>query len=88
MGGKAISPSAIAGCTSFDLFFDNVFVPDENMLGGPERRRAGFYFTMAGFSGGRIQTAARAIGVMQAAMNGAELRQERWSSVIPSVITK
>jgi hypothetical protein len=33
---------------SFDLFFDNVFVPDENMLGGPAGEGKGFYFTMAG----------------------------------------
>ncbi|MBT7226057.1 MAG: acyl-CoA dehydrogenase, partial [Gammaproteobacteria bacterium] len=31
----------------------------------------GFYYTMAGFAGGRIQTAARATGVMQAAFEGA-----------------
>jgi (2S)-methylsuccinyl-CoA dehydrogenase len=52
---------------SFEMFFDDFFVPDENLLGGPEGEGNGFYYTMAGFSGGRIQTAARAIGVMQAA---------------------
>ena len=31
----------------------------------------GFYYTMAGFSGGRIQTAARATGLMQAAFEKA-----------------
>ena len=41
------------------LFFDNYFVPDENLLGGPGGEGRGFYFTMAGFAGGRIQTAAR-----------------------------
>jgi (2S)-methylsuccinyl-CoA dehydrogenase len=41
-------------------------------------RRQGFYFTMAGFAGGRIQTAARAIGVMQAAFERAvSYSQER-----------
>jgi (2S)-methylsuccinyl-CoA dehydrogenase len=63
---------------SFDLFFDNVFVPDENMLGGPEGEGKGFYFTMAGFAGGRIQTAARAVGLMQAAYEKAlSYSQER-----------
>jgi (2S)-methylsuccinyl-CoA dehydrogenase len=52
---------------SYEVFFDNVFVPDENLVGGPDGEGKGFYFTMAGFAGGRIQTAARAIGVMQAA---------------------
>lgn len=78
LGGKAISTIGYRGMHSFDLFFDNVFVPDENMLGGPQGEGKGFYFTMAGFAGGRIQTAARAIGVMQAAYERAlSYSQER-----------
>ncbi len=65
--GRAIATIGYRGMHSFDLFFDNVFVPEENMLGGPEGEGKGFYYTMAGFAGGRIQTAARAVGVMQAA---------------------
>ena len=76
--GKAISTIGYRGMHSFDLFFDNIFVPDENMLGGPKGEGKGFYFTMAGFSGGRIQTAARAIGIMQAAYEKAlSYAQER-----------
>ncbi|MBE2294413.1 MAG: acyl-CoA dehydrogenase family protein, partial [Phycisphaerales bacterium] len=45
--GKAISTIGYRGMHSFDLFFDNVFVPDENMLGGPQGEGKGFYFTMA-----------------------------------------
>jgi (2S)-methylsuccinyl-CoA dehydrogenase len=56
---------------SFDVFFDNFFVPDANLLGGPDGEGKGFYFTMAGFAGGRIQTAARAVGIMQAAFEQA-----------------
>lgn len=67
LSGKAIATIGYRGMHSFEMFFDDFFVPDENMLGGPEGEGKGFYFTMAGFSGGRIQTAARAIGVMQAA---------------------
>ncbi|HCB12381.1 MAG TPA: acyl-CoA dehydrogenase [Gammaproteobacteria bacterium] len=78
LGGKAISTIGYRGMHSFDLFFDNVFVPDENMLGGPAGEGKGFYFTMAGFSGGRIQTAARAVGIMQAAYEKAlSYSQER-----------
>lgn len=78
LSGKAISTIGYRGMHSFDLFFDNVFVPDENMLGGPQGEGKGFYFTMAGFSGGRIQTAARAIGIMQAAYEKAlSYAQER-----------
>ena len=76
--GKAISTIGYRGMHSFDLFFDNVFVPDENMLGGPKGEGKGFYFTMAGFAGGRIQTAARAVGLMQAAYEKAlSYAQER-----------
>ncbi|MCB1776404.1 MAG: acyl-CoA dehydrogenase family protein, partial [Candidatus Competibacteraceae bacterium] len=76
--GKAISTIGYRGMHSFDLFFDNIFVPEENMLGGPEGEGKGFYFTMAGFAGGRIQTAARAIGIMQAAYEKAiSYSQER-----------
>ncbi|MCB1821764.1 MAG: acyl-CoA dehydrogenase family protein [Candidatus Competibacteraceae bacterium] len=76
--GKAISTIGYRGMHSFDLFFDNVFVPEENMLGGPAGEGKGFYFTMAGFAGGRIQTAARAIGIMQAAYEKAlSYSQER-----------
>ncbi len=78
LSGKAISTIGYRGMHSFDLFFDNIFVPDEDMLGGPKGEGKGFYFTMAGFSGGRIQTAARAIGIMQAAYEKAlSYAQER-----------
>jgi (2S)-methylsuccinyl-CoA dehydrogenase len=52
---------------SYELSFDNWFVPDENLVGGEAGLGNGFYFQMAGFENGRIQTAARAVGVMQAA---------------------
>jgi (2S)-methylsuccinyl-CoA dehydrogenase len=71
LSGRAISTIGYRGMHSYEVFFDNVFVPDENLVGGPEGEGKGFYFTMAGFAGGRIQTAARAIGVMQAAFERA-----------------
>ena len=69
--GRAIATIGYRGMHSYEVFFDHVFVPDENLVGGPEGEGKGFYFTMAGFAGGRIQTAARAIGVMQAAFEKA-----------------
>jgi (2S)-methylsuccinyl-CoA dehydrogenase len=76
--GRAIATIGYRGMHSYDLFFDHVFVPDANLVGGPEGEGKGFYFTMAGFAGGRIQTAARAIGVMQAAFEKAvSYSQER-----------
>jgi (2S)-methylsuccinyl-CoA dehydrogenase len=53
---------------SFDLSFENFFVPDVNVVGGEDGLGKGFYFTMAGMTGGRMQTAARASGVMRAAL--------------------
>lgn len=69
--GKAIPTIGYRGMHSFDVFFDNVFVPDDHLLGGEAGLGKGFYYTMAGFAGGRIQTAARANGLMQAAFEKA-----------------
>lgn len=76
--GKAIPTIGYRGMHSFTVFYDNVFVPDANVLGLEEGVGKGFYYTMAGFSGGRIQTAARATGVMQSAFEQAlKYAQER-----------
>lgn len=69
--GKAIATLGYRGMHSFDLFFNDYFVPDSALVGEAAGRGKGFYYTMAGFAGGRIQTAARAIGVMQAAFEKA-----------------
>lgn len=69
--GRAISTIGYRGMHSFELFFDDFFVPAKNMLGGDEGEGKGFYYAMAGFAGGRIQTAARAVGVMRAAFEKA-----------------
>ena len=71
LSGKAIPTIGYRGMHSFDVFFDNVFVPDSHLLGGEAGLGKGFYYTMAGFAGGRIQTAARANGLMQAAFEKA-----------------
>jgi (2S)-methylsuccinyl-CoA dehydrogenase len=69
--GRAIPTIGYRGMHSFELFFDDFFVPDANMLGGSDGQGKGFYYAMAGFAGGRIQTAARAVGVMRAAFEKA-----------------
>ena len=56
---------------SYELAFDNWFVPDDDLVGGEEGLGRGFYFQMAGFENGRLQTTARAVGVMQAAYEAA-----------------
>ncbi len=67
LSGKAIATLGYRGMHSFNLFFDDFFVPSSHMIGEGQGLGKGFYFTMRGFMGGRIQTAARACGVMQAA---------------------
>ena len=69
--GRAISTIGYRGMHSFDLAFERYFVPDANLVGAAAGLGQGFYFTMAGMVGGRLQTAARALGVMRAALRAA-----------------
>ena len=69
--GTAIPTIGYRGMHSFDLSFEDFFVPDSNVIGGIEGLGKGFYFTMAGMVGGRMQTAARASGLMRAALGAA-----------------
>ena len=71
LSGRAIATMGYRGMHSFELFFDDFFVPAGNMLGGEKGEGQGFYYAMAGFAGGRIQTAARAVGLMRAAFEKA-----------------
>lgn len=71
ISGRAIATLGYRGMHSYDIFFEDFFVPDTHLLGGAEGEGKGFYHAMAGFAGGRIQTAARATGVMQAALERA-----------------
>ena len=71
MTGKAIATIGYRGMHSYDMAYENFFVPDENVLGEAGGLGKGFYMTMAGMTGGRIQTAARACGLMAAAIDAA-----------------
>lgn len=71
VSGRAIPTLGYRGMHSFAMFYDDYFVPDENLVGEDAGLNRGFYYTMRGFSGGRLQTAARAIGLMQAAFEAA-----------------
>jgi len=55
------------GVETAELLFDNVRVPAANLLGGVEGE--GFKHVMSGLEVGRINVAARAVGVAQAAFN-------------------
>jgi (2S)-methylsuccinyl-CoA dehydrogenase len=69
--GKAIPTIGYRGMHSFDLSFEQFLVPEANLVGEDGGLGQGFYFTMAGMVGGRMQTAARALGVMRAALYAA-----------------
>lgn len=71
ISGSAIPTIGYRGMHSFEVNFDNWFVPEQNLIGGEAGRGKGFYLQMEGFAGGRVQTAARATGVMQAALEAA-----------------
>lgn len=71
LSGRAIPTIGYRGMHSFDLHFEGLFVPDSHVLGGEQGLGKGFYYTMAGMTGGRMQTAARAAGVMRAALDAA-----------------
>ena len=71
MEGRPIDTIGYRGMHSYELAFDNWLVPAENLIGEADGQGRGFYYQMAGFENGRLQTAARAIGVMQAAYESA-----------------
>jgi (2S)-methylsuccinyl-CoA dehydrogenase len=78
MEGRAIDTIGYRGMHSYEVAFDNWFVPAENLIGGEAGLGRGFYLQMAGFENGRLQTAARAVGLMQAAFEaGLGYAQER-----------
>ncbi|MHB8190718.1 MAG: acyl-CoA dehydrogenase family protein [Ferrimicrobium sp.] len=69
--GRAIDTIGYRGMHSFEVSFSNWWVPSNCLVGEESGLGRGFYLQMAGFGNGRIQTAARAIGVMQAAYDAA-----------------
>ena len=71
MEGRPIDTIGYRGMHSYEIAIENWFVPDENLIGLEGGIGKGFYYQMAGFENGRLQTAARALGVMQAALEEA-----------------
>jgi (2S)-methylsuccinyl-CoA dehydrogenase len=67
--GRAIDTIGYRGMHSYEVAFDDWFVPAENLVGEESGLGKGFYLQMEGFENGRLQTAARAVGVMQAAFD-------------------
>ncbi|QBY02300.1 acyl-CoA dehydrogenase [Rhodophyticola sp. CCM32] len=76
MSGGEIEVLGYRGMKEYELGFDNFHVKGENLLGGVEGQ--GFKHLMETFESARIQTAARAIGVAQSALDvGLQYAQDR-----------
>ena len=76
MSGGEIEVLGYRGMKEYEIAFDGFTVPTANLLGGVEGQ--GFKQLMQTFESARIQTAARAIGVAQSALDlGLRYAQER-----------
>ena len=76
MTGGEIEVLGYRGMKEYELAFDGFTVKGENLLGGEEGK--GFKQLMQTFESARIQTAARAIGVAQSALDvGKQYAQDR-----------
>ncbi len=71
MEGRAIDTIGYRGMHSYEVALDEWWVPAANLVGEEDGLGKGFFMQMAGFENGRLQTAARAVGVMQAAYEAA-----------------
>ena len=80
--GEPIPTVGYHGMRSYNLAFEDVFVPEDSLLGGEENR--GFYQLMVSYESARLQTAARAVGVAQAAFDFAlQYSKEREQFGVP-----
>ena len=71
MEGRPIDTIGYRGMHSYEIAIENWWVPSDHLIGEESGLGKGFYFQMEGFENGRLQTAARAVGVMQAAYEAA-----------------
>jgi (2S)-methylsuccinyl-CoA dehydrogenase len=69
--GRPIDTIGYRGMHSYELSFDGWRVAADHLIGEEAGLGRGFYLQMEGFENGRLQTAARAVGVMQAAYEAA-----------------
>jgi (2S)-methylsuccinyl-CoA dehydrogenase len=71
MEGRPIDTIGYRGMHSYEIALENWWVPADHLIGEDAGLGKGFYYQMSGFENGRLQTAARAVGVMQAAYEAA-----------------
>lgn len=67
--GRAIPTLGYRGMHSFEVSFEGWRVPSDAVIGGADGLGRGFYLQMDAFANARVQTAARAQGVIQAAID-------------------
>lgn len=71
MSGRAIPTIGYRGMHSFEITLDDWGVPGDALVGGEAGIGRGFRIQMRAFAAGRVQTAARAVGLMRAAFDAA-----------------
>ncbi len=71
IAGTANPTPGYRGMHSFTLALDDVWVPHTHLVGEDDGVGRGFYLQMTGFAAGRLQTAGRACGLAQAALEKA-----------------
>ena len=80
--GRDLDKMGYRGLDTCELIFDNVRIPTENLIGDQEGR--GFSQVMSGLETGRINVAARAVGVAQAALDASmRYSQQRRTFGVP-----
>ena len=71
MDARAIPTIGYRGMHSFEVSFEGWRVPHHDLIGEDDGLGQGFYLQMQAFANARLQTAARAQGVMQSALDEA-----------------
>ena len=80
--GRDLDKLGYRGLDTSELFFEDFRIPAENLVGGEEG--VGFAQVMSGLETGRINIAARAVGVAQAAFDAAiRYSQQRETFGVP-----
>ncbi len=80
--GRDLDKMGYRGLDTCELFFEDFHIPEDNLIGGEEG--LGFGQVMSGLETGRINIAARAVGVAQAAFNAAiRYSQQRETFGVP-----
>jgi (2S)-methylsuccinyl-CoA dehydrogenase len=69
--GRPIDTLGYRGMHSYEVALEDWRVPANCLIGESGGLGKGFYYQMEGFENGRLQTAARAVGLMQAAYESA-----------------